>query len=90
MKAIEITITLPLQTWEETMGEVAEEPCDCPIICEDVQGQQAEVCDSFDPIAESILGEGYDGFDLFEQWFVTPNGLGTGEPNTYEFDIYDE
>lgn len=74
-------------------GEVSEEPCNCPI-CDDIPGRQSSVCDSFHVIAErlvqaGILATGSDGFDLWEQWFLSPNGLGSGEPEVYEFDIYD-
>ena len=69
--------------------EVAQKPCKCPIICEDVPGRQDEVCDSFDPIAKAVLGEEADGFDLWAQFFTGPNNLGLGEPDVYEFNIFD-
>jgi len=70
--------------------EVAQKPCNCPIICEDVPGRQDEVCDSFDAIAELLedsLGKGADGFDLWEAFFVNPASLGSGEPDIYKFVI---
>lgn len=89
--------TCPLTVFEgyifEFEGAVADQPCNCPIICEDVPGRKAEVCDSFDFIGERLEAAGYlapgfaDGFDLFEA-FTQPEGFGSGEADRYEINIY--
>lgn len=69
----------PMPAFEDP---VAEKPCACPIICEDVPGRQDEVCDSFDAVANAVGYE--DGFDLWEAFFTSP---GSREADEYEIEI---